>query len=135
MPPNPTNYNPLFDEENWQWGIDDIQQKLLVRLNQLSQRYAQLQQQHQQAPTHLKPGIYKRLQWLEGLITDIEECTTLTRDYMGSAVIRLRMEYEQAIQANNLDMALLQESLQVTNNVALTLCEKLISINNKNNIK
>lgn len=132
MPPNQHPYNPLFDEETWQWGMDSIQEKLLIRLNRLTRQYALLQQEHNQAPAHLKPAIHKRMQWLEELILEIEECTSRGRDYAGSIVIRLRMEHEQAMHQMSIDMNLTKDNLRATNDVAIALCEKLMAVNKKN---
>lgn len=135
MPPNQHPYNPLFDEETWQWGMDSIQEKLLIRLNRLTRQYARLQQEHNQAPAHLKPAIYKRMQWLEELILEIEECTSRSRDYAGSIVIRLRMEHEQAMHQLSIDMNLTKDNLRATNDVAIALCEKLMAVNKKKHYK
>lgn len=116
-----------FDADPWLWALDEIQHNMYVMRSRLMRRYVQMRQENKQ-------GVYLSADELADIIEVTEESATQTRAFLESTVNSLSLEHIKRLQDKDLDLDLAKQSLQVTNDIALTLCDKLISPENKNNI-
>lgn len=124
---------PVFDTDLWLLHYDDTQHTLLVALNNLGNGYKQLEQQHAQAPRHLKQSVHARLMRLQQLIEDLYESYNQGRDYISSMVASLYVEYELMKQAKDHEIDDLHQHYTFLTDALIRQCEQRIQLPPNNN--
>lgn len=117
----------IFDADIWQQGFEHTQEPVLIVLSDLSREYLRLKDEHGKAPQHLKKNLYGRLKRLEGLIKAMHESYKQGRDYVGSLVTSLYVEFERMRINKDREIDEMHKSYKFMAEMALNLNERNIS--------
>jgi hypothetical protein len=116
----------IFDAELWQLHYEQTQEPTLILLSDLSRDYLRLKDDYTKAPQHLKKSMYARLKRLETQIKAIDESYKQGRDYVGSLVVSLFIEFKRMCAEKDMQVDEMHQSYKF-------MAETAIMISGRNN--